>query len=538
MMLFNILHRPTIEGHYEIFRGQQDLVHAMGLKATVLLHYHDLFEEQVVRDALEDEKRHGDEIGLALHKLRGPEVDELAGGLHAIWLLPQDRKRRVLEVVLGRYREVLGRDPTAVASYHLDASTLTILKELCPGVRIVVGGCFEEGVRVFHGCNNSWYLFNEGMPWGPWYPSRTHALRPAADAADAVGVVAVPHLCRDMSLSYEGRNDFWASHPPNVIRGMGNEGTHCPYDRNLLDQYRMQEPLNGGYCYYNTFVSAEWLTWSHNSEYPPEVAWSLYRGLLAYCRELKAAGELQDMTMTEYADWHEARRPLANAAPDLFWAKEILYGSGKHYLWYIDPDLRVLIDTHQGGSIGDLRPYASRFAVTTGPDTPFRERGSYPYLIQSQHRTGYPNHAHDGSRTTCQVVHNGQTIDLAMHQTRCADFARDNGHVTAALEPVQLRFDDGLEAAVQTRYSFRRGGEIGLERVLLSCSKPDAELEFVEYFKACHGTIEYPEDLHGIRLSVEGESPRAMEYDYLGRSISTADRCQSIRPSSLRSCSA
>ena len=36
-------------------------------------------------------------------------------------------------------------------------------------------------------------------------------------------MVAVPHLCRDLALSYEGRNDFFATHPANVQRAMANE---------------------------------------------------------------------------------------------------------------------------------------------------------------------------------------------------------------------------------------------------------------------------------------------------------------------------
>ena len=72
-------------------------------------------------------------------------------------------------------------------------------------------------------------LFNEGMPWGPWYPAQNNTLRPATDEDEWSGMVAVPHLCRDLALSYEGRNEIsFATHPANVQRAMANEGSSAP----------------------------------------------------------------------------------------------------------------------------------------------------------------------------------------------------------------------------------------------------------------------------------------------------------------------
>lgn len=519
MIYLNILHRPGPGVELDVFKQQQDLVHNLGLKATVLLHYHDLFDDEIVDLAKSYQDEFGDEIALTLHKLHGPELEHLSGGLESIWLFSEKQKSDILAIVLEKYREVFGSHPTAVASYHFDSSSLRILKELAPDVQIVIGGCFEEGVRVFHGCNHSWYLFNEGMPWGPWYPAKTHSLRPARDAADAAGVVAVPHLCRDMTLSYEGRNDFWASHPPNVIRGMGNDASWCPYDRNLIDQYRLQQGMNRDAIYYNTFVGPSWLTWNHNSEYPPEVAWSLYRGQMDYFVELRDQGELTDMTMTEYGEWHNANRQYAES--ETYWAREILYGSKKHYFWYLDADLRVLIDTAQGGSIGDLRPYIGQVEVATGPDTPNREIASYPYLIQSQHRTGYPNHLYDGARTTLRVTRNGKTIDLATCRTRIEQAKRNGDEVVMRLSPAELKFSDGVELQVATTYRFQGNGKIVLERQLLGDYADPVELQ--EYFKGCHGRTEYAEDLHDIELAVDGATPQQRAFEYTGQEIQTAD---------------
>lgn len=513
MMLFNIFHRPGAGAHYDIYRQQQDLAHQLGLKTTIFLYYSDLFDHRAIADAIHDRDTYGDEISLALHSLKGPGISEIANGQIALWLLDRERKEQVLAKALGKFVEVFGAAPTSVGSYHLDSSSLEILRRLAPEARTVIGGCFEEGVRVFHGCNHSWYLFNEGMPWNPWYPSKTHGLRPARDEADASGVVAVPHLVRDMSLAFEGRNDFWASHPPNVIRGMGNDASFCPYDLNLIDQYRMQAEWNGGYSYYNTFVSPSWLDWNHNSEYPPEVAWELYRKFLTYMANLKKEGQLEDMTLSAYGERHRQIRPVGH--DEVYLAKELLYGSGKHYFWFVDPAYRVTIDATQGGSIGDLRPYAGRVPVATGPDTPHRDIGSYPYLIQSQHRSGNAHHCYDGARTTLLLRHEDQTLDLCNFRTKVASVTRSGGRVKVALAPVDFTFHDGLSGQLTTTYEFGNAS-IVVSREISRVSSSGADLELVEYFKGAPGRTEYPEDLHGIVLEANGSSPVQRGFDYSG----------------------
>jgi hypothetical protein len=516
-MHLNILHRTDPGPLYPICRLQQDWVHALGLNATLFLHYEDLFDDAVLADAKNDAKV-GDELALALHRLRGPDLE--TGGANQFWLLDKERKRTTLKRILEKWREVFGEDPVSIACYHLDASAMRLIRELSPGTEIVVGGCFEEGVRVFHGCNHSWYLFNEGMPWGPWYPAKDHALRPAVDEEDSVGLIAVPHLVRDMALSYEGRNDFWATHPPNVIRGMGNEATWSPYDLNLIDQYRMQEDHEPHPAYLNTFVSAPWLTWNHNSEYPPEVAQELYRKQLAYFAKLRAEGALECTTLAEYAKWFRQSRKIG--AAETYWSKEMLYGSGKHYLWYLDADLRALIDCAQGGSIGDLRPYLGRVAMDTGPDTPNKAIGSYPYLIQSQHRTGARHHCHDGSRTTLKLTHAGQTIDLCDLSTRNQSITRENDGVVFTLAPVQITFRSGLEFALTTRLRFPGDGRILVERDFSAFSDPGASVEIEEYFKGCWGYTEYPEDLGALVRFVDGATNGHAPFRYRGATLATA----------------
>jgi hypothetical protein len=394
---------------------------------------------------------------------------------------------------------------------------MRLVREIIPSATAAVAGCFEEGVRVFHGCNHSWYLFNEGMPWGPWYPSKSHTLRPARDTSDWCGVVAIPHLMRDMVLSYEGRNDFWASHPPNVMRGMGYEGEDCPYDRNLIDMFLWQEQFSGGYSYYNSFVSTAWLAEHHAIDDKPEVAQSLYRQQLEYLGELKLAGRVDDLTMSEFAERYRSEREPGES--EIFFAKELLYGTGKHYFWYLDADQRVLLDATQGGSIGDLRPYAGEVSVETGPESPSLAFGSYPFLIQSQHRTGMQNHFQDGSRSTVLVECDGETVDLGTVPTRIGSVNRmpaKEEKTIVEFEPSRFSLG-GTEVTVATVVTFESGGRTRITRRWES----GAPVVVTERFKLAPGVTEYPQPLHGVVMKVSSaeNDDKQLEYAYNGREI-------------------
>lgn len=151
---------------------------------------------------------------------------------------------------------------------------------------------------------------------------------------------------------------------------------------------------------------------------------------------------------------------------ELFLAKEILYGSGKHLIWYINPEMRVMFDLFQGGSIGDLRPYLGEISVTTGPDTKNGVIGSYPYLIHSQHRTGYLNHFSDGSRTTAILKHGNIEVDMADVELKVDKvFDEQKGFTT---HPVKIQFADGVTATFQTNIYIHQDAKIIIERELIS----------------------------------------------------------------------
>ena len=516
-MIVNLIHRPGPERKYEMFRLQQNMAHELGLKVTLLVPYDFLFDVRAVCDIQADHAQYGDEIGLWLGELTG---GRMAGTVESpepfLWLHTAENKQIILRTALEQFRAAFGKAPDAFGAYHVDAVSMQLLHSLCPEIKISIAGCFEEGVKVFHGCNHSWYLFNEGMPFGPWYPAKENTLRPASGEADWCGVVAVPHLARDMALSYEGRNDFFASHPANVQRAMANDGAVAPYVLNLLDVYRLQERLNNGFSYTNVFVGPNWLSGSANVQDSDEITQGLYREYLAYIAQLRNEGKLQDMYMREFAGWYRENVPIGSH--QLFDAREILYGGGKRYIWYCDSDLRVLFDLCQGGSIGDLRAYAAHQPRCTGADRPEKAIGSNPYLIQSQYRTGNAHHFADGARSTLLLRHGGQTLDLADFPAKVSKLARTENGMELLLSPVSVQFRDGLTVSIQTEIRVLHGGVIRIRRKLLSSSEPDAVVDATEYIKGCWGTTEYPENMEGIRLCAQtDQAQRSLSYAYLGR---------------------
>src|SRR5690606_7941774 len=119
----------------------------------------------------------------------------------------------------------------------------------------------------------------------------------------------------------------------------------------------------------------------------------------------------------------------------------------------------------------------------TGPDTPRLTDGAYPFMIQSQRRTGLANHAFDGARTTLFLHYNGETRDLAEHRTRCLNIVREEGLVKVYLEPVVVAMASDLSVEVSTSYTFLPDGRIIVERTIQH--GPAEGLECTEYVKGC-----------------------------------------------------
>lgn len=513
-MYFNVIHRMGgWKENIDMLARQQEMAHANGLKTTIVMSYESLFIEEAVNMAKEHSKQYGDEIALLLNTI--DDIYGMLNGNYTFWLFSTEEKRHIIDVSISKFKEVFGFCPTALTTYYLDAPTINYIHEKYPEVEAVIATCFEEGSRVFRGTNYSCQLFCEGGPWWPWIPSKKNSQCPAFDEQDDAGVVALPHLTRDMLLAIEDRNDYFASHPQNITRGWAYKGTTWEYLYNFLDMQAIQFEYNDGYSYCNMYADPKWLL--PNGGHDDDVVVPIYEDAMKYLGELKKKEYLVDMGLTEFARWFRKNRGYK---PSVSLWQDVLEGSEKQVFWYIDPYMRALIDPVQGGAITDFRPYVSRLDRPVGPDTECLEDGSYPFIINTQVRSGYPAFMQTRSMYTCAVSYGKSTQHLKNYWSKCTFEKTEEGY-TAVLEPAEIELWD-VKATLQTKVVFAGNGEIHFKRKLIECSKPDAEIELLEFMNGCWGTTEYPTDLRQVTLScVTQNETKSLKCKYSNTSIET-----------------
>ena len=424
-MILNIIHRPEMVPEYaekvtghgqvedlsrkallteslDIFKIQQAAAHQNGLKTTIQMTYASLFNDEAVALAKADHETYGDEIGLTLLGLPCKEFREKYKTKDfCIWMFDMDMKKSVVDDAFGKFYECFGFYPESTGSYYLDAALTNYIKEKYPSVKCAVATCWEEGPKAYHTCNNSWYTFMDGGPWAPWIPSKVNTHAPAANAEEDSGIVAIPHLSRDLMACYDGNGSNFGTHPQNVLRGMlytpghfNADGTYSgqsyPYLFNLIDQYRYQAKFNNGYAYNMQFVGPGWMNKMGRWESPYELLKASYDDGCAYYGQLKKEGKLIDMTMSEFADYYRQKKTYTE--PECALWRDLIYGSNKQLFWYCDPYMRVCVNMDQGGAIVDLRPYAAKLEWEIGIGTPHVQECGYPFLIQEKYRAGYFTH--------------------------------------------------------------------------------------------------------------------------------------------------
>lgn len=543
----NIIHRPEMVPEYaekvtghgqaedigrkallteslDIFKTQQECAHKNGLKTTIQMTYASLFNDEAVALAKEHHEKYGDEIALSLLGLPCKEFREKYKTKDfCIWMFSMEDKKAIVKDVFGKFYERFGFYPESTGSYYMDAELTNYIKEQYPSVKCEVATCWEEGPKAYHTCNNSWYTFMDGGPWAPWIPSKQNTHAPAANEAEDSGVVAIPHLSRDLIACYDGNGSNFGTHPQNVLRGMiyDTETWEFPYLYNLIDQFRYQAKFNNGYAYNMMFVGPGWMNKMGRWEAPYELLLKSYEDGCAYYGKLKKEGRLIDMTMSEFADFYRQKKSYTE--PECALWRDILYGSKKQVFWYCDPYMRVGVNMDQGGAIVDLRPYAAKLNWPVGIGTPHIQDASYPFLIQEKYRAGYFTHyAGEGTVRSAKICHNGEEVDLCLYRTK-AHFSQDGKNRVLTLDPVDIEFAD-LTVKLQTVMTFIEGtGTIKIERRVLEMSDLTAEVTINEYMVGCYGTTEYTEDMSSLTLAIEKDGEKeTLAYEYKCREVSMA----------------
>ena len=501
-----------------IFLFQQGCAHENGLKTTIEMTYASLFNDAIVELAKRHHEEYGDEIALTLLGLPCPQFEEKYKTKDfCIWMFSDEDKKAIVDDCFGLFYEKFGFYPASTGSYYLDAFTINYIKEKYPSVVCAVATCFEEGVKAYHTTNNSWYTFMDGGPWAPWIPSKINSAMPAENKEEDSGIVAIPHLSRDVMACFDGNGSNFGTHPQNVLRGMIYDGQEIPYFYNLVDMFRHQAKYNDGHAYNMMFVGPGWLNKLGRWECPYPFLKKSYEDALGYYGKLKKEGKLIDMTMEEYAHYYRKEHPDYKTPEVALW-KDILYGSDKQYFWYYDPYMRACLDFNQGGAIIDLRNYAAKLDIPVGIGTGNAYNASYPYLIQANYRAGYFTHyAGQGTLKSCLVKYKEEVVDLALERTM-AKYSKEGEDIVLTTKPFEVVFSDGA-LKMQSRFIFEKGtGRIRFEREILENPK-GLEVTIEDYIVACYGKEEYSLDMTGISLGIQGEDPIEIPYLYKYRHI-------------------
>ena len=544
--ILNIIHRPEMVPEYaekvtgqgkaedlgrkallteslDIFRTQQECAHKNGLKTTIQMTYASLFNDEAVALAKEHHETYGDEIGLTLLGLPCEQFREKYKTKDfCIWMFSMEDKKAIVRDVFEKFHDCFGFYPQSTGSYYLDAELINFIKAEYPSVKCAVATCWEEGPKAYHTCNNSWYTFMDGGPWAPWIPSKANTHAPAANEAEDSGIVAIPHLSRDLLACYDGNGSNFGTHPQNVLRGMiyDTKTWEYPYLYNLIDQYRSLARYNDGYAYNMMFVGPGWMNKMGRWEQPYELLLKSYEDGCAYYGRLKKEGRLTDMTMAEFADYYREKKSYTE--PECALWRDILYGSDKQLFWYCDPYMRTCVNMDQGGAIVDLRPYAAKLEWPVGIGTPHIQDASYPFLIQEKYRAGYFTHyAGEGTVRSAKLCRGKEEVDLCLCRTK-AHFKQEGRERVLSLDPVEVVFENGLTVKVQTVIRFPEGtGEIRIDRRVLEISDPSQEVTIREYMVGCYGTTEYTEDMSSLTLGVDaGDESCRIPYEYKCREAS------------------
>ncbi len=505
----NLIHRADSGPEtLEALRFQLEEAQRLGLQATVLVSYRAFFDSAMMAYLQELRQKRSVEFGIHTHCLVCPDyIEHFKTRESALYYLSRSLKAAVLKRLFELFEKAFGFEPKAIGAYILDAWTQNHIKEAHPGVEVAITNCFEEGVKMYHGNDNSWYLFSDGGPWGPFYPSKESSLCPARDEAEWNGLVALPHLNRDMLMALTSRDDYFSSHPVNLFRARINEGAECPYAFRFINEWNRQLEVNG-YAYYSLFVSSPWLADGHWAIENVNEARSLYSDTLGYLRDMVDAGEAVSETMLDTArNFRETKR--IGSAEQCHWI-DALRSKGREVWWQATPDYRAAIDLNAGASIVDLRPWCGRNDLNMGPEEPALWNGNYPFVISSEHRGGQKRCS---QRCVLEVGDQQAELVGARYKVEVADresFSTDRREARVGDATVKIR----------SRFDFSKEGCIEVERILED-SDTSLPVRVTESFRGCVGQTEYPEDLRGIVLRVAGADSDAteLEFNYDSRTL-------------------
>lgn len=508
VMFTNVVHRVDAAADARAaLEFQWTEAKRIGIPSTSLFTYPALFEPEAVAQA---ERLAGtdDELGLHLHEIVSPRtLEKYRVNERMLWLWPREQRIALIDEMVSVFFDRFGTPPASIGAYIMDAWTLSEIEKRHPAVKTAITSCFEEGVKMFYGNYRNWLLFSDGGPWNPFFPSRANALAPARDAREAIDIVAVPHLNRDMIMALSSRDDWFASHPGNLFRAQINRDAECPYLFRFIEAWERQAALNG-WSYLNVFVSCPWLIDSHWCIDREGEVRELYSAMLRDLKAREEAGANRNLTMKDFgAAFREIVHP--GDATICHWRDEIQQ-SKREIIWSVNAHHRCAFDMARGGALVDFRPYDGRLDNNLGPETELLWNGCAPFLISTEHCGGYRN-------TSLHAILSDGSKTIQLSDCRTQVTVRQEPGEEWSIRSRPMKYELGSDRLViETEWRIGRTSRITIRRKLLEYTGDPSSLVLSEVFAARVGTTEYPEDQRGALLRA---SSVLLPVTYSGNSV-------------------
>jgi len=481
-------------------RRMIDHAHQASLRVTHFVGVSEMRSPDTVRLLKQLKEEYKDEIVLWLtpdrQMLAEQRIDEQPG---FYCYFSRRAKQKLARAMVRLYEQTFDAPMEATAFFNLDAFSIAQLKKASPALVSVMAACFEEGLNVLHGhryFDLEWLCFTEGGPWWPWVPAADNTLRPAGKNDPRLEVVCLPHLNRDLMMSFDSRDDFFSSQPMDEMRSKSVWAGNIDYTKRFFEQYMRQAEINNGYAYYQFFETCGPFTVNspHVFDESPKEFARVFFSYVDFLGEQVRRGAVKNVSMAEFGQWFWKRFEGGTPPAAACW-KDIRHPSGKKYFWYLDRNMRLLMAPDRGGAVLDLRPYAAMVSAEAGIDTKNLWDMNYPFLIQNHHRY----------TSICKGMfkYKDKTLDLAEEDFAVKKIVRADMALQVVYQPKKISLA-GVRFVLEISVTIHNDGKIVTRRTIRRPSGGTEEIEFCEYFRGTWGSTDIPGNLKGIFLAVQG----------------------------------
>ena len=308
-----------------------------GLKATWLLQYDNLFDEEIINifnflDGTQEvgaflevsEKWATDarvSYKVAVGDYYRPDKVFLSG------YTPQDRQK-LIKTYFNEFQSIFGRYPQSVGAWYIDANSQILVSKLGVKSALTVADQFDTDAASVWGKYFSM----------PYYPSKLNSLEPAINQSNRIPIVNIQWAQRDPVMGYgkeikDSRQSFQA-----------NDYTSNGYDFSYFDNLLAEYFKNDKTDFVQLTIGLE--AGQEAVRFKTEFEQQLDR-----IYQLKKQNAVEIATMEDFANWYTAKYP--GISPPHFLKK------GESF-WYMSPKLRVAIFKEgQDFLLKDLRYYSN-----------------------------------------------------------------------------------------------------------------------------------------------------------------------------------